>query len=387
MSRRKWNEIDCQDRRFKIYLNDEYPVDNRMITTDDYDYNGDPIVGGTYSTGGAAWWLNKVSKDYDKCIDVYRFSDNTVRTFGFDEKGNLEVDNIENWLQGSIGLISKWWDQSGNENHLIQPNILRMPHIADENGKVFLRRCRPCALFFVDEFSGKWMFLEREYDSVNNIQTGFELNPILSNLSVFSVAEMNYTSGSQSDAAFLVGKEVYDSSTMITGGGVNNFSLRINHNSVGVQGYLNAGTSSSPQAISSFTASTTPPGNCDIWNYFIYTTEPVTSPQFPDGVRQEIRLDKFNTIGGAALQSPLLRPENSFIGGAVPFTLGASLLNNGSYVNWENRGAFLKGSGVNPRPREWDGVAGVQGLSYYTSDKRDDKLNINFLINRYWNWY
>jgi len=394
-SRDKWKIDECQESRKFLYLNDLFPVEENLERTDDFDWLGaTPGSGLTANEGGASWWLKKESSTSEFSIRVLRLSDSEELDIGFDRLGNLDIIKIEEFLRGNvsggeIGLVSKFYDQSGNGNHLVQHDTDKMPHIADSGGRVYLRRCRPCMIFFEEEeIGGKFMYLETESSSPFSYLAPFNgdfLNTFDVNINVYAVAEMNYISGSQSDASFLFSKEVYDTPGF-PGGGTNNFSIRTNHNfNTLIEGYVNGGDFSSPTTQSQF-ITRTPVGNCDILQYHISAIPSWGEPQYPSGARQELFLGRGFNLNPPNTETPLYRPYNSFLQGPVPFTLGGTMLNTGSYNN-VTRGGFLKSSGTNPRPREIDGMAGFQGMQIYTKTKtfgmRDTIIRY---LNDYWDW-
>lgn len=53
----------------------------------------------------------------DSLIDIKRASDNTTNTFGSTASGALNVASIATFLTATTGVITKWYDLSGNGNH------------------------------------------------------------------------------------------------------------------------------------------------------------------------------------------------------------------------------------------------------------------------------
>jgi len=339
--------------RFKAkYKLDLYPISEKVDKQDVYDENGDPISGATYSYGGASWWLHKVKDEAEQCIRVYNTNTTTTKVFGFDRFGHLTVKEIEQWLNGNRGLVQTFFDQSGNDYHLIQNDPTRMPAITDEFGIVYLRNCRPCMIFTGDQFL--------EYFDVLGI---FPLNPVESNMTTFGVAEIN------SNGSFY-SKESYQSN------GYNNWSLGA---TTSVRGFMDVSTFEWE-----LTAPDTSTGDCDIWNQIIFTTEGPDSPQFPTGVRQNMELWKNNQFYGLSQSiSKLIRPVNPIISGVVPFRMGGSWLSGGTTGNFIG---FTSSTPSPNRPIEFLGHSGVQGLSIYMENKKDELLEINKIINDYYEW-
>jgi hypothetical protein len=73
--------------------------------------------------------LRAANKDMP-CMDVYNGSTTTTETFGF-RNGVLDTKGIASFLGAATGLVSRWYDLSGNGAHLPQSDASRMPRIAN----------------------------------------------------------------------------------------------------------------------------------------------------------------------------------------------------------------------------------------------------------------
>jgi hypothetical protein len=92
----------------------------------------------TYSQNniGAAFGLRLLKADYlGPIINVRRGSDNATLDFYADSKGNLGTSlygagtTLLTWLAGSIGYVTRWYDQSNNGRDVIQATNANQPKI------------------------------------------------------------------------------------------------------------------------------------------------------------------------------------------------------------------------------------------------------------------
>lgn len=79
------------------------------------------------------------------CCDVRRDGQSGVQRIGFDQFGNLDVDALETYADGSAVYLQKWLDQSGLGNHLEQLTQANQPQICDDSGNVFRQNGLPTA--------------------------------------------------------------------------------------------------------------------------------------------------------------------------------------------------------------------------------------------------
>ncbi|WP_163408148.1 FG-GAP-like repeat-containing protein [Flavobacterium ajazii] len=94
-----------------------------------------------------AYSLRKLASTYSGyAIKVRRSSDNTLLDIGFNTNGELDTDALKTFTGNSSGFVTKWYDQSGNENHVEQTNINLQPRIVN-GGIIEVLNKRP-ALYF-----------------------------------------------------------------------------------------------------------------------------------------------------------------------------------------------------------------------------------------------
>lgn len=77
----------------------------------------------------AAFSLRKLRSAHSgSAVRVRRDSDNAEQDIGFD--GNdLDVDALESFCGSASGYVTKWYDQSGNSNDVLQTTAVRQPRI------------------------------------------------------------------------------------------------------------------------------------------------------------------------------------------------------------------------------------------------------------------
>jgi hypothetical protein len=89
-----------------------------------------------------AFSLKLINKDYTgPIVKVRRVSDAAISDFYGDDSGNLFLnkrgDNLTSWLNGSIGYVPTWYDQSGNARHINQSTEAFQPSITESGGLLF----------------------------------------------------------------------------------------------------------------------------------------------------------------------------------------------------------------------------------------------------------
>tara|TARA_B100001093_G_scaffold393676_1_gene380356 strand:- start:1171 stop:3057 length:1887 start_codon:yes stop_codon:yes gene_type:complete len=102
----------------------------------------------SYGTGAAAAYsVRQLANTASKCMRVRRDTgggagDDDEQDFGFDANGDLDTAAIATFVgSGNNGYVSKWYDQSGNQNdaaqntHGSQPQIYNGSAVITENGK------------------------------------------------------------------------------------------------------------------------------------------------------------------------------------------------------------------------------------------------------------
>lgn len=93
----------------------------------------------------AAFSVRKLRSNYTgSCLRVRRSSDNTEQDIGF-INNELDTTSLTSFVGAGNGFVTKWYDQSGNVNDLIQsttslqPQIVSSGTILKENNKPILR--------------------------------------------------------------------------------------------------------------------------------------------------------------------------------------------------------------------------------------------------------
>lgn len=96
------------------------------------------------STPSAAYSLRKVNSTYvGNAIRARRSSDNVQSDIGFDSKGNLNETALVDFVgTGNNGFVTIWYDQSGNERHVLQTTDANQPLIVSI-GEIIKRGSKP----------------------------------------------------------------------------------------------------------------------------------------------------------------------------------------------------------------------------------------------------
>ena len=95
-----------------------------------------------YPNAASALSLKKIKSDYNGfCLRVRRLSDDLTQDIGFVDN-SLDVFALESFCSGTDGVVSIWYDQSGNERNATQDLFSRSPKIVD-NGSVILKDSLP----------------------------------------------------------------------------------------------------------------------------------------------------------------------------------------------------------------------------------------------------
>jgi len=100
-----------------------------------------------YPGASAGYSLRKISSTYNgSAIRVRRSSDNTESDIGFDSNGNLDQSALVNFVGLNSAFITKWYDQSGNNNHGLQTIANDQPRIVNL-GSIDLVNSKPAVNF------------------------------------------------------------------------------------------------------------------------------------------------------------------------------------------------------------------------------------------------
>lgn len=89
----------------------------------------------TYPGAKAAYSIRKLSSTATTAITVEN-SSGTTADIGFDSKGIIDTSALATHCGSNYGRVSKWWDQSGNGNHMEQSTASLRPYILDNSGNL-----------------------------------------------------------------------------------------------------------------------------------------------------------------------------------------------------------------------------------------------------------
>lgn len=113
-----------------------------------------PLLGNSYSGLTGAFSLRRLSKTYGgRCIRVRRSSDSAVLDIGF-SGNNLDITALTNFVGANDGLVTTWYDQSGNGYNITQgiagrqPAIITGGTLITDNGMPALRILNPISQAF-----------------------------------------------------------------------------------------------------------------------------------------------------------------------------------------------------------------------------------------------
>jgi hypothetical protein len=94
-----------------------------------------------------AYSLRKLASMYSgNAIQVRRSSDNALLDIGFDPSGGLNTTDLTTFAGSSSVYVTKWYDQSGNENDVAQTNTTLQPRIVNA-GVIDRLNNRPAVYF------------------------------------------------------------------------------------------------------------------------------------------------------------------------------------------------------------------------------------------------
>jgi hypothetical protein len=111
----------------------------------------------TYPNPVAAYSLRKLSSTATTAITVEN-SSGTTADIGFDSNGDLDTAALASHCGSNYGRVSKWWDQSGNANHMEQSTAASRPYIADASGHVITTTTNSIpALDFYFGSTARWL--------------------------------------------------------------------------------------------------------------------------------------------------------------------------------------------------------------------------------------
>lgn len=111
----------------------------------------------TYPNPSAAYSLRKLSSSATTAITVENSARSTA-DIGFDANGDLDTAALTAHCGSNYGRVSKWWDQSGNGNHMEQTSSGSRPYIVDASGNVITTTTNSIpALDFYFGSTARWL--------------------------------------------------------------------------------------------------------------------------------------------------------------------------------------------------------------------------------------
>lgn len=112
-----------------------------------------PLLLNAYPGAAIAYSLRLLNENYDGfAIRVRRSSDNTEQNIGFNANGDLDTSSLISFCGAGNGLVTTWYDQSGNSRNLTQSTAASQPQIVS-NGSVILQNSKPTIDFSSDVMS------------------------------------------------------------------------------------------------------------------------------------------------------------------------------------------------------------------------------------------
>jgi len=111
----------------------------------------------THAGAVAAYSLRKLSSTATTAITVEN-SSGTTADIGFDSNGDLDTSALTTHCGSNYGRVSKWWDQSGNGNHMEQTTAASRPYIVDASGNLITTTTNSIpALDFYFSSTARWL--------------------------------------------------------------------------------------------------------------------------------------------------------------------------------------------------------------------------------------
>jgi len=110
-------------------------------SSNNYNKGGDLFILDKFTGAEAAYSLRKLSKDTTNVVRVRRDSDNAEQDFTAAE---VSDGTLASWVGvGNDGLVTTWYDQSGNNKDALQTVAASQPKIVS-SGVVILTNGKPC---------------------------------------------------------------------------------------------------------------------------------------------------------------------------------------------------------------------------------------------------
>jgi hypothetical protein len=101
-----------------------------LVAFQGYSQNSLDVLGlGGTTPAAVAYSLRKVSSSYSGNAIQRRSLDNATLNIGFDGSGNLDSAALLAFVGVQDGYVSIWYDQSGNNRHLVKADLNQQPRI------------------------------------------------------------------------------------------------------------------------------------------------------------------------------------------------------------------------------------------------------------------
>lgn len=103
-----------------------------------------------YTGAAAAYSLRKLNSSYTgSAIRVRRSSDNTEQNIGFSSNGVLDTTALLSFVGAGSGMVTTWYDQSGNAKNAVQTTASNQPQVVI-NGVLVTQNGKPSVYFNQD---------------------------------------------------------------------------------------------------------------------------------------------------------------------------------------------------------------------------------------------
>ena len=103
-----------------------------------------------YTGAAAAYSLRKLNSSYTgSAIRVRRSSDNTEQNIGFSSNGVLDTTALMSFVGVGSGMVTTWYDQSGNAKNAVQTTASNQPQVVI-NGVLVTQNGKPSVYFNQD---------------------------------------------------------------------------------------------------------------------------------------------------------------------------------------------------------------------------------------------
>jgi hypothetical protein len=122
-----------------------------------------------YSGAAAAYSLRKLNSDYiGSAIRVRRSSDNAEQNIGFNTSGDLDTSSLLSFVGVGSGMVTTWYDQSGNSKNATQTTASHQPQIVI-NGSLVTQNGKPALYFNGDMLSTSRVFSTSNFSVFGSI--------------------------------------------------------------------------------------------------------------------------------------------------------------------------------------------------------------------------